>query len=148
MTFLTKYYIKITLLFLLFLQNLTSYSQAAESIFSPINGKTVSFTEFIDAMVEGDKLIPKNGKTYELVIKNVKVQFVRNIDKGENGMYERFGSKNPAPIFIKPNLRIANIDFDPEFWFVPRHLVFEGHVFLTSLQHFQGLFKDCTFKKS
>ncbi len=148
MTFLTKYHIKITLLFLLFLQNFISYSQQTESIFSPINGTTVSFTEFIDAMVEGDKLIPKNGKTYELVIKNVRVQFVKNIDKGKNGMDERFGSKNPSPIYIKPNLRIANIDFDPEFWFVPRNLVFEGHVFFTSLQHFQGLFKECTFKKS
>ena len=66
MTFLTKYYIRITLFFFFFLQNIVSYSQATESIFSPINGTTVSFTEFIDAMVAGDKLVPKDGKTYEL----------------------------------------------------------------------------------
>lgn len=136
---------------LLFL-NLVGLPAFAQSVLatvpSSINGKTVSFTEFIDAMIAGNDIQLPNNQPFEYVIKDVTVKFVREIDKGKNGMDSRFGDANCKPIYIKSNLRIANISFDPEFWFVPHKLVFEGTFWVTNTEHLQGLFKNCTFKKS
>lgn len=117
------------------------------NIDSPINGKTVSFTEFLSAIEKGNELVPKDNKLYEYVIKDVKVRFIKEIDKGEGGMDKRFMS-NAKPIVIKVNLRLSEIDFDPEFWFVPYRLHFEGHIWWTKISHWQGYFVECIFKKS
>ncbi|TAE47019.1 MAG: hypothetical protein EAY69_07480 [Cytophagales bacterium] len=117
------------------------------NIDSPINGKTVSFTEFLSAIEKGNELVPKDNKLYEYVIRDVKVRFIKEIDKGEGGMDKRFMS-NAKPIVIKVNLRLSEIDFDPEFWFVPYRLHFEGHIWWTKISHWQGYFVECIFKKS
>jgi hypothetical protein len=128
--------------------NLLAQKKILYNIESPINGKTVSFTEFLNALEKGNELVPQNdGKTYEYLVKDVKVRFVKEIDKGEGGMDKRFMS-GAKPINIKANLRLSEIDFDPEFWFVPYRLNFEGHLWWTKLTHFQGYFVECNFKKS
>ncbi len=141
---------KIISLLLLIFNFLISNAQENNIVYnieSPINGKTVSFTEFIQAMKDGDKLVPKDGRTYEFVIKDVKVRFIKEIDKGKGGMDDRFINGGDT-IEIESNLRIADIDFDPEFWFVPRLLKFKGHIWITNTIKLQARFKQCVFEKS
>lgn len=133
--------------FLAFFLSAQENKKVIYNIESPINGKTVSFTEFLNAIEKGNQLVPKDGKLYEYVIKDVKVRFIKEIDKGEGGMDKRFMS-GAKPIVIKVNLRFSEIDFDPEFWFVPYRLHFEGHIWWTKVSHWQGYFVECVFKKS
>ncbi len=125
------------------------FSQSILDIQSPINGKTVSFTEFIQAMRDADKLVPKNTKqTYEFVLKDIQVRFVKDIDKGKGGMDARFMNTAMPEIVIKSNLRLANINFDPEFWFVPYRIRFQGHIWLTKIEGLKAVFQECIFEKS
>ncbi|TAE67056.1 MAG: hypothetical protein EAZ85_15435, partial [Bacteroidetes bacterium] len=138
------------IIFYICLQHLSAQENktAIYNLDSPINGKTVSFTEFLDALEKSNTLVPDDGKTYEYVVKDVKVRFMTQIDKGVGGMDKRFMNPTAKPIVIKANLRLADIDFDPEFWFVPYRLQFEGHVWWTKISHWQGYFVECVFKKS
>lgn len=115
------------------------------NIASPINGKTVNFTEFLDALEKANELVPKDGKKYDYIIKDVKVRFEQEIDKA--GMDKRFFNNGPE-IIIKPDLRISNIDWDSQFWFVPRNITFAGNVYITETQRMKAVFTECRFKKA
>ncbi len=126
-----------------------SNKRAIVDIQSSINGKTVSFTEFIQAMRDADKLVPKStDKVYEFVLKDIQVRFVKDIDKGKGGMDARFMNTSMKEIIINSNLRLANINFDPEFWFVPYRLRFKGHLWLTKIENMKAIFQECVFEKS
>ena len=115
------------------------------NINAPINGKTVSFTEFLDALEKANDLVPNDGKLYDYIVKDVKVRFIQKIDKA--GMDKRF-FKNGPEIVIRPDLRISNIDWDPQFWLVPRNITFAGNVYFTGTSGIKALFTECRFKKA
>lgn len=114
------------------------------NIQSPINGKTVSFTEFLDALEQANTLVPQDGKKYDYIVENVKVRFVQEFDKA--GMDKRFFNNGPE-IVIRPDLRISKIDWDTQFWFVPRNITFAGNVYITETQRMKAIFTECRFKK-
>jgi hypothetical protein len=103
---------------------------------SNIDGKTVSFTEFIDEMVKADK-----NTTFE----NVKVRYVMNIDK--QGMDHRFDNGGPE-IYVKQRIRWLNCDFDLDYWLVMRGVTFEDYLAVFECKPIKAIFKNCTFKKT
>ncbi len=103
---------------------------------SKIDGKTVSFTEFTDAMVNADKYT-----TFE----NVKIRYVFNIDKP--GMDYRFDNGGPE-IFVKQRIRLLNCDFDLIYWLVMRNVTFEDYFVFFNCSPLKAVFKNCTFKKT
>lgn len=115
------------------------------NINSPINGKTVSFSEFLDALEKANELVPQDGKKYDYIIKDVKVRFIQKTDK--QGMDKRFFNGGPE-IIIRPDLRLSNIDWDSQFWFVPRNITFAGNVFVTETNRMKAVFTECRFTKA
>ncbi|HAS39046.1 MAG TPA: hypothetical protein DCS93_01140 [Microscillaceae bacterium] len=115
------------------------------NINAPINGKTVSFTEFLEALEKANDLVPQDGKLYDYIVKDVKVRFIQKIDKA--GMDKRFFNNGPE-IVIRPDLRISNIDWDPQFWLVPRNITFAGNIYFTDTKGMKALFTECRFKKA
>ncbi|WP_299457551.1 hypothetical protein [uncultured Microscilla sp.] len=127
---------------------LTFVAQAQTKVIniqSPINGKTVSFTEFLDALEQANRLVPQDGKKYDYIVQDVKVRFVQEVDKA--GMDQRFFN-NGQEIVIRPDLRISKIDWDSQFWFVPRNITFAGNVYITETQRMKAIFTECRFKKA
>lgn len=112
---------------------------------SPINGKEVSFTEFLEALEQGNELVPEFEMGYVYVVKDVKVRFVQEIDR--DGMDKRFFNGGPE-IIIKANIRLSDVDFDPEFWLVTRGLTFQGYVWITATSALKAIFQECKFEKS
>jgi len=114
---------------------------------SPINDETVSFTEFLDALAKANELVPEAepGKSYTYLVKGCKVRFKQEIDK--KGMDYRYVNGGPE-IIVKPNVRIVDVDFDAEFWLLPRGFTFLGHVWVTNTQRMKTIFTECKFKKS
>lgn len=103
---------------------------------SKIDGKTVSFTEFVDEMVKADK-----STTFE----NVKVRYNFAIDKV--GMDKRFDNGGPE-IYVKQRIRWLNCDFDLDFWLVMRNVTFEDYLAVFECKPIKAIFKNCTFKKT
>lgn len=129
---------------LTFIQHLL-FSQEEIYVDSPINGQEVSFAEFLDALENANELIAESDVNHVYIIKDVKVRFVLEIDK--EGMDKRFFNGGPE-IIIKPNIRISDVDFDPEFWLVARGLTFQGYVWVTATQALKAIFQECKFEKS
>lgn len=103
---------------------------------SRIDGKTVSFTSFIDEMASCEK-----HTTFE----NVKIRYDVNIDKP--GMDKRFNESAPE-LFIKSDIRLLNCDFDLDYWLVLRNITFEDYFAIFNSSPIKAIFKQCTFKKT
>jgi len=122
---------KISLIILIFL--LFSSSAFCDSA---IDGKTVTFTEFIDAMVKADKYT-----TFE----NVKVRYIYDIDKP--GMDYRFDNGGPE-LIIKSRIRWLNVDFDQDYWFVMRNVTFKDYIAIFGCKPVKAIFTHCNFEKT
>ena len=100
---------------------------------SKIDGKTVSFTEFVDEMVKADKYT-----TFE----NVKVRYDLAVDK--KGMDYRFDNGGPE-IVVKQRMRLLNCDFDQIYWLVMRNVTFEDYLVFFDCKPIKAIFKHCKF---
>lgn len=103
---------------------------------SPIDGKTVSFTKFIDEMAACEKYT-----TFE----NVKIRYVFADDKF--GMDKRFNGGSPE-LFIRTGIRLLNCDFDLDYWLVLRNITFQDYFAIFNSEPVKAIFKECTFKKT
>ncbi len=103
---------------------------------SKIDGKTVSFTEFMDVMIKADTFT-----TFE----NVKVRYDLAIDK--KGMDYRFDNGGPE-IVVKQRMRFLNCEFDPIYWLVMRNVTFEDYFVFFECKPVKAIFNHCTFKKT
>ncbi len=122
--------------FILILSCLTLVPSARLFADSSIDGKTVSFTEFMDEMVKADRYT-----TFE----NVKIRYDVAIDK--KGMDNRFDNGGPE-IVVKQRMRFLNCDFDPIYWLVMRNLTFEDYFVFFECKPVKAIFNHCTFKKT
>ena len=103
---------------------------------SKIDGRTVSFTEFMDEMVKAEKYT-----TFE----KVKVRYDINIDK--KGMDYRFDNGGPE-ITVHARMRMLDCDFDEIYWLVLRSITFEDYLVFFNCKPVKAIFKHCTFKKT
>jgi hypothetical protein len=103
---------------------------------SKIDGRTVSFTEFIDEMVKADKYT-----TFE----KVKVRYDVNTDK--KGMDYRFDNGGPD-ITVHSRMRLLDCDFDEIYWLVLRSIIFEDYLVFFNCKPVKAIFRHCTFKKT
>ncbi len=103
---------------------------------SRIDGKTVSFTQFINEMAACERYT-----TFE----NVKIRYDKNVDKA--GMDKRFSGGEPE-LYIKSSIRILNCDFDLDYWLVLRNITFIDYFALFNSSPVKAIFKECTFKKT
>ncbi|MEO8514283.1 MAG: hypothetical protein ABI543_12025 [Ignavibacteria bacterium] len=103
---------------------------------SPIDGKTVTFTQFINEMAKCTKYT-----TFE----NVKIRYQMPEDK--EGMDKRFNSGSPE-LFINASIRLLNCDFDVDYWLVLRNITFNDYIAVANSTPIKAIFKECTFKKT
>ncbi|MGH2574187.1 MAG: hypothetical protein ACRDFC_00650, partial [Ignavibacteria bacterium] len=121
-----KYLIHI---FLIFFLNLNTRA-------SNIDGQTVTFTKFIEEMVNA-----KEKTTFE----NVKIRYVFEIDK--YGMDKRFNEGGPE-LIVKSDIRLLNCDFDLDYWLVARNITFLEYFAVFNCTPIKAIFTGCTFKKT
>ncbi len=103
---------------------------------SKIDGKTVSFTEFMDEMVKSEKYT-----TFE----NVKIRYDYNVDKP--GMDARFEKGGPD-IIVKQRMRLLNCEFDEIYWLVMRNVTFNDYLVFFGCKPIKAIFSHCSFKKT
>lgn len=103
---------------------------------SNIDGKTVSFTQFINEMVKAEK-----STTFE----NVKIRYDISVDKA--GMDNRFDNGGPE-LIVKQRMRWLNCDFDLDYWLVMRNVTFMDYLAVFECKPIKAIFKNCTFKKT
>ncbi len=103
---------------------------------SDIDGKTVTFTQFINEMANCTKYT-----TFE----NVKIRYLMPDDKV--GMDKRF-SGGEGELYIKASIRLLNCDFDVDYWLVLRNITFMDYFAIANSSPIKAIFKECTFKKT
>lgn len=103
---------------------------------SNIDGKTVSFTQFINEMAACTKYTTFDG---------VKIRYQMPEDK--EGMDKRFNGGSPE-LYIKESIRLLNCDFDVDYWLVLRNITFMDYFAVANSSPIKAIFKDCTFKKT
>jgi len=103
---------------------------------SDIDGKTVTFTQFIYEMAKCTKYT-----TFE----NVKIRYQMPEDK--EGMDKRFNGGSPE-LYINASIRLINCDFDVDYWLVLRNITFNDYFAVANCFPVKAIFKECTFKKT
>lgn len=103
---------------------------------SDIDGKTVTFTQFIYEMAKCTKYT-----TFE----NVKIRYKMPEDK--EGMDKRFNGGSPE-LYINQSIRLLNCDFDVDYWLVLRNITFNDYFAVANCFPVKAIFKECTFKKT
>lgn len=103
---------------------------------SSIDNQTVTFTKFMDEMVNA-----KEKTTFE----NVKIRYVFAVDKF--GMDKRFDFGGDE-LVVKQDIRLLNCDFDLDYWLVLRKMTFMEYFAVFNCTPLKCIFKDCTFKKT
>ncbi len=103
---------------------------------SDIDGKTVTFTQFINEMAKCTKYT-----TFE----NVKIRYRMPEDK--EGMDKRFNGGSPE-LYINASIRLLNCDFDVDYWLVLRNITFNDYLAIANSFPIKAIFKECTFKKT
>ncbi len=103
---------------------------------SDIDGKTVSFTQFINEMAKCSRYT-----TFE----NVKIRYVLPEDK--TGMDGRFNG-GAGELYISSSIRLVNCDFDVDYWLVLRNVTFMDYFAVANSFPLKAIFKECTFKKT
>lgn len=111
---------------------------------SPINHQKVSFTKFIETLVnfqvKEDKNQPKQIHFYD-----IEIVFT---SEDREGMDKRFSNPNAPFWYIKNDVFIENCKFDKTMWWVMNRLVFEGFFTLSGCEDIKSIFKHCEFKKT
>lgn len=103
---------------------------------SDVDGKTVSFTQFINEMAKCSRYT-----TFE----NVKIRYVMPEDK--TGMDGRFNG-GAGELYISSSIRLVNCDFDVDYWLVLRNITFMDYFAVANSSPIKAIFKECTFKKT
>lgn len=103
---------------------------------SDIDGKTVSFTQFINEMAKCTRYT-----TFE----NVKIRYVMPEDK--TGMDGRFNG-GAGELYISSSIRLVNCDFDVDYWLVLRNVTFMDYFAIANSSPIKAIFKECTFNKT
>ncbi|HMT12778.1 MAG TPA: hypothetical protein PKA39_14270, partial [Ignavibacteria bacterium] len=103
---------------------------------SDIDGKTVSFTQFINEMAKCSRYT-----TFE----NVKIRYVLPEDK--TGMDGRFNG-GAGELYISSSIRLVNCDFDVDYWLVLRNVTFMDYFAVANSFPLKAIFKECTFEKT
>jgi len=103
---------------------------------SDIDGKTVSFTQFINEMAKCSRYT-----TFE----NVKIRYMMPEDK--TGMDGRFNG-GAGELYINSSIRLVNCEFDGDYWLVLRNITFMDYFAITNSTPIKAIFKECTFKKT
>ncbi|MBX3101932.1 MAG: hypothetical protein KF690_05445 [Bacteroidetes bacterium] len=103
---------------------------------SHLNGQTVSFTDFLDAMVA-----VKNPTFF----RNIKIVFDLSEDK--KGMDTRWANGGPR-LHVRHDVFLYDCEFDREFWLVARDLTFHGLFSFYNCKNLKGVFKGCEFRNS
>jgi hypothetical protein len=112
---------------------------------SPINGKTVSFTKFMNTMVNFEPS-KKEGEQYVVLFQDINIIFDEKEDRA--GMDSRFNDSN-APIWrVKYDVTLSKCNFDKQMWWVVNNLVFEGFVTVSNCNDVKTIFKNCIFQKT
>jgi hypothetical protein len=105
---------------------------------SSIDGQTLSFTEFIEALEN----LEEGTST---IISNVKIKFNLEIDK--KGM-DKWWSEGKHPITIKAHIGLQNCEFDDEYWLVIRDIHFKGYISFINCSNMKFLMKNCKFDRT
>jgi hypothetical protein len=100
---------------------------------SALNGRTVSFTELLDAMANVQQ---------PTFFRNITVTF--NVEQDKKGMDHRWAFGGP-PVHIKSHIFFYDCEFDKEFWMVVRDLHFHGLVSFYNCKNLKAVFRDCVF---
>lgn len=103
---------------------------------SDIDGKTVSFTQFINEMAKCSRYT-----TFE----NVKIRYMLPEDK--TGMDGRFNG-GAGELYISSSIRLVNCDFDLDYWLVLRNITFMDYFAVANSSPIKAIFKECTFRKT
>lgn len=103
---------------------------------SDIDGKTVSFTQFINEMAKCSRYT-----TFE----NVKIRYMLPEDK--TGMDGRFNG-GAGELYISSSIRLVNCDFDVDYWLVLRNITFMDYFAVANSSPIKAIFKECTFRKT
>jgi len=103
---------------------------------SDIDGRTVSFTQFINEMAKCSRYT-----TFE----NVKIRYIMPEDK--TGMDGRFNG-GAGEFYISSSIRLVNCDFDVDYWLVLRNITFMDYFAIANSSPLKAIFKECTFKKT
>jgi len=111
---------------------------------SPINGKIVSFTTFIQTMVSyAPEKIQGN---FVVEFRDIHVVFDEKTDR--EGMDKRFNEANPPVWRVKHDISMVACTFDKGMWWVMNSVVFEGFVNMSSCNNVKTMFKNCVFEKT
>jgi hypothetical protein len=118
-----------------------------EVVSSPLNGRTVNFTDILndlaDAKARGrvPKSTPYLYQPYEY--KDIKIVYDLKLDKA--GMDVRW-SKGAEVLTIDFPVEFINVSFDEHYWFLLRHYNFTKRVAIKSCQNLKLIAKECSFQ--
>lgn len=103
---------------------------------SHLNDRTVSFTEFLDALANVKEVT---------FFRNIKIEFNRAIDK--KGMDYRWANGGPH-LHVRHDVFFYDCTFDREFWMMVRDMTFHGLVSFYNCNDMKANFRGCEFKNA
>lgn len=126
---------------LLLLALLTASAPRASSI----DGKTVTFTELMYAMLHDTPTrdMANPWKQDIIFFENVTIKFDRAID---DSLDQRFSNERGPRTIVEHSIYFRNCTFDVTFWYVLYNVTFKGHLDFWNCTNMKLLWKNCTFE--
>jgi hypothetical protein len=112
---------------------------------SDLNGKTVSFSQFIKALTK-QYFDPVDNSKIRLQFTNITIQFDDKEDRPF--MDKRFTDPNAPIWYCVHAVGFDNITIQGGTWWVMNNFVFKEFVTISQFSNMSAIFKDCIFEKT